>query len=312
MNPLLKDASVAGPNEHEIEIAPPNATFENNGVHPGSRGIWVVQNNPRTSDNGNLRTGLTAKEYRTLQEAYDFFNLALFDGLLPQVLITLQRHPRALGYFSAGRFQSRGDASQHIHEIALNPDGFTGNKDEDILSTLVHEMVHVWQQENGKPGRGRYHNREWAFKMCSIGLMPSSTGKPGGMVTGETVSHYILEGGQFAVACGAFLKGFRLSWESAGIRASRAGGNGSDVEGASRDGSESSEPSGETKQTRTKFTCPNCGLNVWAKPDALVDCHQCSIEARETILMCANYIRRVRKQIPRKGEEEIPDRHSTN
>jgi predicted RNA-binding Zn-ribbon protein involved in translation (DUF1610 family) len=38
-------------------------------------------------------------------------------------------------------------------------------------------------------------------------------------------------------------------------------------------------------QTRAKFSCPNCGLNVWRKPDALIDCHRCSKEARETVLM---------------------------
>jgi hypothetical protein len=35
------------------------------------------------------------------------------------------------------------------HELALNPDVFTGRSDELILSTLVHEMVHVWQETHG-------------------------------------------------------------------------------------------------------------------------------------------------------------------
>jgi hypothetical protein len=37
-------------------------------------------------------------------------------------------------------------------KLALNPDQFTGCcTDEDILSTLAHEMAHVWQQTHGKP-----------------------------------------------------------------------------------------------------------------------------------------------------------------
>jgi len=32
-------------------------------------------------------------------------------------------------------------------------------------------MVHDWQKEFGKPGRGRYHNREWAEKMKEIGRL---------------------------------------------------------------------------------------------------------------------------------------------
>lgn len=218
---------------------------------------------------------ITAVEYGTLQDAYDHFNAALFEGSLPQVLITLQRHRRARGYFSPKRFQRRDKAREHIHEVALNPDSFTARSDEEILSTLAHEMAHVWQQEHGHPGRGRYHNREWAAKMHAIGLMPSTTGQPGGAVTGECVSHYILEDGPYLATCRTFLKKYRLVWESATPREKDSGPAVGTV--------------GATKtQTRTKFSCPNCGLNVWAKRDALIDCHRCSEEARETILMRAN------------------------
>jgi SprT-like family len=220
------------------------------------------------------------------------------------VLITLQRHHRALGYFSAKRFQRRGQVRQQVHEVALNPDGFTGNTDEEILSTLAHEMVHVWQQEHGHPGRGRYHNREWARKMCSIGLMPSATGKPGGAVTGESVSHYIMEDGEFKSACGTFLNKYRLVWESAAVRANDNLGDGSRTGDEPRDnddaraGGDIGDLSMVTRQTRTKLTCPNCGLNVWAKPNALVDCHQCSTEAQELVVMRANYARRAVKPEP--------------
>lgn len=303
---MNETAPAAEASKSEIATIRPKAALGDTGSHRDSRNNWIAQTTPSTSQNDNLLVGLTAAEYRTLQYAYDYFNVALFGGLLPQVLITLQRHPRALGYFSAGRFQSRGLVRQHVHEIALNPDGFTGNKDEDILSTLVHEMVHVWQKEYGKPSRRGYHNREWSLKMCDIGLMPSSTGRPGGARTGESMSDYILEDGQFLAACEAFLSKYRLAWESAGVRANHAAGDGTRVDGDSREGSGGTDASGiRAKQTRTKFTCPNptCGLNVWAKPDALIDCHKCSIELGETISMCANYTHR--KQSPRKGEERL-------
>jgi hypothetical protein len=40
----------------------------------------------------------------------------------------------------------------------LNPDHF-GRTDELILSTLVHEMAHVWQKTHGKMPRRDNHNR---------------------------------------------------------------------------------------------------------------------------------------------------------
>jgi hypothetical protein len=85
----------------------------------------------------------------------------LFAGSLPQVLVTLQRHANTRGYFSPERFKGRID-KQTVHELALNPDNFTGRSDELILSTLMHEMVHVWQETYGEPSRRGYHNRQWA------------------------------------------------------------------------------------------------------------------------------------------------------
>lgn len=239
--------------------------------HSKLRSFCIVQSNLSVSARSADQSPITAGEYRTLQEAYDHFNAALFESSLPQVLITLQRHRGARGYFSPKRFQRREKSRERIHEVALNPDCFINRTDEEILSTLAHEMVHVWQQEHGHPGRGRYHNREWAARMRTIGLMPSTTGKPGGGITGDCVSHYILEGRPFVAACLDFLGRYRLVWESATAL-----------------NADSGSPLGTVRtQTRTKFTCPNCGLNVWAKPDALIDCHRCSREARETVLLLA-------------------------
>jgi SprT-like family len=100
----------------------------------------------------------TQTEYQGFQRAYDFFNRELFSGSLPQVLVTLQRHARTYGYFSPERFSGR-IAKTTVHELALNPDGFAGRTDAMILSTLVHEMCHVWQQTHGKAPRKGYHDR---------------------------------------------------------------------------------------------------------------------------------------------------------
>jgi hypothetical protein len=102
------------------------------------------------------RAVITLQEYQGFQRAYDFFNIELFGGSLPQVLVTLQRHANTRGYFSPERFKGRVEKAA-VHELALNPDTFTGRTDEMILSTLVHEMCHVWQETyGGKRSRG-YH-----------------------------------------------------------------------------------------------------------------------------------------------------------
>jgi predicted SprT family Zn-dependent metalloprotease len=212
------------------------------------------------------KEAITPAEYRAFQEAYDFFNAELFGGSLPHVLVTLQRHAKTRGYFSAERFRGRTGKSV-AHELALNPDNFTGRTDEDILSTLAHEMAHVWQQTHGTPPRRSYHDRQWAAKMKEIGLQPTTTGAPGGKETGQSVTHYIIADGPYAKAYAKLKgRGLRLRWQSA--------------------------PTGKEakakKASKTKFTCPDCGQNAWAKPDALLICGACYEDGEgETRVMLA-------------------------
>lgn len=158
---------------------------------------------------------ITVSEYQAFEQAYQWLSNHVFVDVLgqplPPCLITLQRRPGAYGYFSHDRFEQRRDGRQTTHEIALNPDLFPGRSDKEILSTLAHEGVHAYQQQYGKPGRRRYHNTDWAWMMECIGLIPSTTGQPGGKKTGQPMSHYIRPAGPFDQAIEALLAtGFSL------------------------------------------------------------------------------------------------------
>jgi predicted SprT family Zn-dependent metalloprotease len=153
----------------------------------------------------------TEDAYEQMQYAFDFYNKSLFDGDLRQCLITFHRASRALGYFSPERFSSK-DGSK-TDEIAINIAYFAVSTFEDLMSTLVHEQCHSRIHQLGLDGRRSYHNKEWANLMESIGLMPSSTGLPGGKKLGEKVSHYIMPGGQFEHATRQLKQsGFDVSW----------------------------------------------------------------------------------------------------
>ena len=157
----------------------------------------------------------------------------------------MQRHKGAYGYFSGERFASVGDPQEITDEIALNPAHFASRTPTATLSTLVHEMVHLWQHHSGKPSRTGYHNKEWAAKMREIGLIPSDTGQPGGKDTGQKVSHYIADGGRFAGACTAY-----LTTGAAILYSDRAGDE--DATKARR----------KKAASKTKYTCPACGESV--------------------------------------------------
>jgi hypothetical protein len=80
-------------------------------------------------------------------------HLATFKGLdqLPPCLITLHREShRVLGYFSHKRFVRLSDGRTATDEIAMNPIHFAGRSVVAVMSTLAHEMVHLWQAHLGK------------------------------------------------------------------------------------------------------------------------------------------------------------------
>ncbi|GAK50676.1 putative zinc metallopeptidase [Candidatus Moduliflexus flocculans] len=194
---------------------------------------------------------ITSTYYLSLEQVFGVLNETLFDKRLPDVLLTMQRR-NSHGYFAPKRFQHRQQGEMMVDEIALNPDRFD-REDVDILAAFAHDLCHLWQQYYGKPGRKGYHNREWADKMIEIGLMPSHTGQPDGKQTGQRMSHYLLAGGRFERAMASLFTESHISWKSQ-----------SQGEGARR-----------IRQTRQKYTCPGCGLNVWAKPAANIVCGDC-------------------------------------
>ncbi|MFL0799463.1 MAG: SprT-like domain-containing protein [Agarilytica sp.] len=156
----------------------------------------------------------TSEAYGLFEKAYSFFNEKLFENTLPPCIITFQRQARMMGYVSFKRWVNT--EGKTIDELAINPTYFANYHISSILQTLCHEMVHIWQEHFGKPTRSGYHNQEWSNKMRKIGLMPSSTGEPGGAMVGQNVSDYVLEGGAFEKACGELLSsGFKLHWYDA-------------------------------------------------------------------------------------------------
>jgi hypothetical protein len=94
------------------------------------------------------------------------------------------------------------------------------------------------------------------------GLDPSSTSAPGGREVGQRVGHYVVEGGLFATLWQELeAGGFALRWESA-------------------------EPSAALRRVRaaqraskTRFRCPGCRANAWARPGTSLLCGRCSRHA---------------------------------
>ena len=146
--------------------------------------------------------------------------------------------------------------------------------------------------------------------MEDVGLMPSNTGRPGGKKTGQQMTHYIIRGGRFQKAVYDLLKnGFSISWYDRWTTGTSvtsktnsdiledwlAATDKNDTDlinrltltiSKSRPGQTPDEddavngikPPVKGTGTRTKFSCPECGLNAWAKPSAVLICGECQCQ----------------------------------
>jgi hypothetical protein len=84
-------------------------------------------------------TAPTVRFYAQLQRAFDHFNQMLFDGRLTPCLITLRSSNRHNGYHHAKRFMNT--KGEWLDELGMHPGFMALRSVEEVLSTLVHEMV---------------------------------------------------------------------------------------------------------------------------------------------------------------------------
>lgn len=227
------------------------------------------------------------KDYITLSDCYDLFNERLFGSLLRGCVLTFEDRGQHCGYYREGGFIGR-DVEERRDEICLNPRHFlTNTGDLELLQTLVHEQVHQWQFQFGKPSLRTYHNREWADKMLSLGLVPSDTGRPGGKMTGQKMADYPEEGGLFLKIAREILQDKRLiTWYKEGVAIRRAqeyaAVPSSDapemvaVLAASFPAPDPEAPAVQPKAAgKVSYKCQKCSVRVWGKPDLSLICGKC-------------------------------------
>lgn len=202
----------------------------------------------------------TVEQMTAMQGAYDYFNKTLFGSALTQCVLTLNRSRNVYGYFCPAVWTDGGEIK--AAEIALNPD-FIHNGDEErtikeVYSTLVHEMVHFWQEMEGTAPRRCYHNKDFSEKMEYVGLMTSNTGKEGGKRTGQNISHYIIPNGAYDKAFAEMPAEYILPFKTClSMQKNRK----------------------KVKKAPAKVTyiCPICGQKVRGKEGLNIVCGDCKV-----------------------------------
>lgn len=114
---------------------------------------------------------LWARLASTLHEWTERFNLE-FKLEIPVPAIQVE----AIRYRTLGTYRSGRNGFALKDEITINA-RHAGQALSEVLTTLLHELLHAWQEVYGRPGRGNYHNKEFRAKAGSLGLVVNERGE---------------------------------------------------------------------------------------------------------------------------------------
>lgn len=80
---------------------------------------------------------------------------------------------RRLGHYRPRNgFGLRGEVAINVRYLGLGR--------AEMLDTLLHELIHLWQDRHGRPGRNNYHNGQFRAKARELGLNVDDRGRTAG------------------------------------------------------------------------------------------------------------------------------------
>lgn len=206
---------------------------------------------------------LTVKTSRTagfLEKMFRVLNAEYFEGELEEPIITIQSTPKAYGHVTVGKAWNRADGEQR-HELNIGA-GTLDRPIEEVVATLMHEMVHIHNMQNGIKDTSRgytYHNKHFRDAAEARDLKIYHDKRIGWSITEPTEA--LIE---FIIAQG---------WED--IQMSRREGYKAPGTGAGG-GAAAPKPS----STR-KLICPKCGQSVRATKAVNILCGDCLVKMEE-------------------------------
>lgn len=120
---------------------------------------------------------------RMLEKAFDLVNKHYFESALSKSVITVQSTPRAYGHFTTKKIWK--DNRKESYEINLGAETLH-RPIENVIATLIHEMVHQYCAENNIQDTSRggtYHNKRFKKEAEKRGLIISYDQRIGFSIT---------------------------------------------------------------------------------------------------------------------------------
>lgn len=206
----------------------------------------------------------TIKTSRTagyLEKIFRALNSYYFNGTLEEPIITIQSTPRAYGHVTVAKAWSKGADGELRRELNIAA-GTLDRPIENVVSTMLHEMIHLANLQNGVQDcsrSGTYHNRKFKALAEQVDLKISYDRRIGWSITEPTdaLIEFIISQGWNEI----------LMNRNEGFSARGIGGSGIS-------GGVSIIPPKKPSSTR-KYICPCCGLSVRATKAVRIKCIDC-------------------------------------
>ena len=197
-----------------------------------------------------------------LNKVFDMLNAEFFESKLSRPMITIQSTPRAYGHFSL-REDAWISKLGGTHEINIGA-GTLARPIEEVSATLLHEMVHYYNYENGIQDCSRgntYHNRKFKEAAEAHGLLVEHSDKYGWSVTSpsDKLLDFVLNNGLTDILINRNeYSGFRITATGAhsGDKAIRV----------------------KRPSSTRKYICPCCGNSVRATKEVNIACLDCNVK----------------------------------
>jgi hypothetical protein len=197
-----------------------------------------------------------------LENAFDVLNTVYFDNALPEAVITIQSTPKVYGHFTLGKVWE--NSSNSFHEINIGAE-YLNRPIENVLATLLHEMVHLFCFINGiadTSNGGRYHNKRFKVEAEKRNLKIEYARYIGYSVTSPTErfievlkQHGLYEG----------IEHCRIALKKS---VPPTDGGGTD---------------GKRKSSTRKYICPSCGISVRATKEVNIICGDCMVGMEDVL-----------------------------
>lgn len=197
-----------------------------------------------------------------LNKVFDMLNAEFFENALSRPTITIQSTPRAYGHFSL-REDTWISKLGSTHEINIGA-GTLARPIEEVAATLLHEMVHYFNYEQGIQDCSRgntYHNRRFKEAAEAHGLNVEHSDKYGWSHTSPSDS----------------LLDFVLENDLTDILINRNEFSGFQITGTGTH-SGSTTPITPRRSSTRKYVCPCCGNSVRATKAVNIACLDCDAQ----------------------------------